>query len=202
NYPVDYDTTELIYKFTGLNPDLKYRLDITAYHESEGEWREWVKIDNTAQHLIKYDAGVPKTVELPVPPASYMNDGEIVMRITKIRGEFAMCHKGNLYEFEEEEGGGPQAVTSTPLNREFGLKILPNILSCNAQLQYSIPTKQHITLNLYDVIGRKVATILEEITEPGVYITSLNVNHLSAGIYFLMLTGEKEIKCEKMLIVK
>ncbi|MEO0190713.1 MAG: C25 family cysteine peptidase, partial [candidate division WOR-3 bacterium] len=121
NYPVDYDTTELIYKFTGLNPDLKYRLDITAYHESEGEWREWVKIDNTAQHLIKYDAGVPKTVELPVPPASYMNDGEIVMKITKIRGEFAMCHKGNLYEFEEEqEGGGPQMIMNMPLNLEFG----------------------------------------------------------------------------------
>ncbi|MEO0137862.1 MAG: T9SS type A sorting domain-containing protein [candidate division WOR-3 bacterium] len=198
NYPVDYDTTELIYKFTGLNPDLKYRLDITAYHEFGGEWREWVKIDNTAQHLIKYDGGIPKTVELPVPPASYMDDGEIVVRISKISGDFAMCHKGNLYEFEEEqEGSGPQMIMSIPMNLEFGLKVQPNILTRNTRIHYSIPTKQHITLNLYNVIGRKVATVIEGTTDPGIYITNL-----SAGIYFLILDGENQTKNQKILIIR
>ncbi|MEO0166902.1 MAG: T9SS type A sorting domain-containing protein, partial [candidate division WOR-3 bacterium] len=152
--------------------------------------------------LIKYDAGVPKTVELPVPPASYMNDGEIVMRITKIRGEFAMCHKGNLYEFEEEEQGGPQAVMSTPLNLEFGLKVLPNIFTHNTRIQYSVPTRQCIKLTVYDAAGRKVKTIVEGNADPGTYSYNLESSSLSSGVYFLVLKGEKESRNAKVLIVR
>jgi hypothetical protein len=202
NYSVDYDTTELVYQFTGLNPDLKYRLDVTAYHESSGEWREWVKVDNTAQHLIKYEAGIPKTVELPVPPAAYMNDGEIVVRIPKISGEFAMITTGHLYEFEKEQEGGPQSVMSIPLNLVFGLKVHPNILSRTARLQFTIPEKQHISLKLYDIVGRKVSTITDGIVEPGIHTYNFDPSNLSQGIYFLILNGDKNKKTQKILVVR
>ncbi|MEO0162414.1 MAG: C25 family cysteine peptidase [candidate division WOR-3 bacterium] len=202
NYPVDYDTNELVYKFSGLKPALKYRLDVTAYHEYGGEWREWVKIDNTAQHLIKYDAGVPRTVELPVPPASYRDDGEIVVRISKITGDFAMCHKGNLYGFEKEGQGGPQTAVDIPQNLTFACKVTPNIIMHQAQLQFILPEKQRVRLNLYDVVGRKAVTITDNTFEPGIYTYSLNTERLSSGIYFLVLTGEKETKTQKVLIVR
>ncbi len=202
NYPVDYDSTELIYKFSGLNPDLHYRLDITAYHESGGEWREWVKVDNTAQHLVKYSTGIPKTVELAVPPSTYKNDGEIIVRIKKISGDFAMCHKGNLYEFEKEEGGGPQTAMTIPLRPAFGMNVYPNIFTHNAVIQYTIPDKQFVRLDLYDIIGRRIKMIIEGTVEPGIYSCNLNSSDLSSGIYFLVLKGDKETKTQKMLIVR
>lgn len=203
NYPVDYDSTELVYRFSGLNPDLQYRLDITAYHESSGEWREWAKIDNTVQHLIKYSAGIPKTVELPVPPATYKNDGEIIVRIKKISGDFAMCHNGNLYEFEEvDEGGGQQTAMTIPLNPDFEMKVLPNIFTHNTLIQYSIPDKQAIHLDLYDIIGRRVKTIAMGVVESGIYSYKLDSSNLTSGIYFLILEGEKETKTQKILIVR
>ncbi|MGQ9534996.1 MAG: C25 family cysteine peptidase [bacterium] len=202
DYPVDFDSTELVYKFTGLKTNMKYRLAITAYHESDGEWREWVKIDNTAQHLIKYASGIPKTVELSVPPASYMDDGEIIIRIPKISGDFAMCHKGNLYEFEKEQAGGLQTVMSIPQDLTFGLTVFPNIVGRNTQLQFTIPVKQKIRLNLYDIVGRKVATIVDKSVESGIYCYDFDTSNLSAGIYFLILKGEKETKTAKVLIVK
>ncbi len=202
DYPVDFDSTELIYKFTGLKSDLRYRLDITAYHESSGEWREWVRIDNTVQHLVKYKSGIPETVELPVPPASYMDDGEIIVRIKKISGDYAMCHKANLYGFEKEQEGGPQTAMGIPLNLEFGLKVLPNIVRRTAQVQFAIPEKQHIILKIYDILGRNVKTITEGIVEPGTYSYRLDLSKLSSGVYFLLLEGKKEIKTKKVLIVK
>ncbi|MEO0190250.1 MAG: C25 family cysteine peptidase [candidate division WOR-3 bacterium] len=202
NYPVDYDTNELVYKFSGLKPALKYRLDVTAYHEYGGEWREWVKIDNTAQHLIKYDAGVPRTVELPVPPASYRDDGEIVVRISKITGDFAMCHKGNLYGFEKEGQGGPQTAVDIPQNLTFACKVTPNIITHQAQLQFILPEKQRVRLNLYDVVGRKVATIIDNTFEIGIHTCSLNAERLSCGIYFLVLEGKKDTKTQKILIIR
>jgi hypothetical protein len=202
NYPVDYDTTELIYKFTGLGPNSKYKINATAYHESSGEWREWIKIDNTAQHQIKYEAGEPKTVEFHVPPATY-KDGEVIIEITKIRGDFAMLHLSNLYEFEKKGGsGGPQATTATHLPLGFTLSILPNIISRSARLQYTIPEKQRVTLNLYDIVGRKVVSIAEGVIEPGIYTHNLNSAKLSQGIYFLVFKGEKDVKRQKFLIVK
>jgi hypothetical protein len=202
-YPIDYDTNELVYKFIGLDSDLKYRLDVTAYHESSGEWREWVKVDNTAQHLIKYDAGIPTTVELPVPPASYMDDGEIIVRIPKIRGDFAMCHKGNLYEFEKEgDGGGPQTSITIPQNLVFGLKVFPNIVRRSTQFQYTIPKKQRIILSLYDIVGRKVATFVDGFIEPGIYSYNFDSSNLSQGIYFLILKGERDTRTEKVLVVR
>jgi len=202
NYPVDYSTNELIYKFTGLNPDMKYWLDITAYHESGGEWREWVEVDNTAQHLIKYDAGIPKTVEVPVPPASYMNDGEIIVRIPKISGDFASIHKGNLYGFEKEGQGGPQTLTTIPQNLAFGLQVMPSIVSRNALLRYTIPAKQKVSLKFYDVVGREVMTFTEGIVDTGIHSYNLNTSSLSAGIYFLVLEGKKETKSQKVLVVR
>lgn len=202
NYPVDFDSTELIYKFTGLNPGIKYRLDVTAYHESSGEWREWVEVDNTAQRLIKYDAGVPVIVELPVPPASYINDGEIIVRIRKISGDFASIHKGNLYGFEKEQQGGPQTVTTIPQNLIFACKVTPNIITHQAQLQFILPEKQRVKLNLYDVVGRRALTIADNTFEAGIYTHLLNTDQLSCGIYFLVLRGEKDIKTQKIMIIK
>lgn len=203
NYPVDYDTTEIIYKFTGLKPELKYKLDITAYHESQSEWREWVKIDNTAQHLVKYQADMPTTVELPVPYASYKDDGEITVRISKIDGDFAMCNMGHLYEFEkEQEGGGPQSTIILPQNLDFGLQILPSIVSRYASLRYLIPEKQRIDLKLYDIIGREVMIIKSGIVDAGLHSYSLNTSNLSSGIYFFILESEKEKITQKILIIK
>jgi len=203
-YPVDYDTTELIYKFTGLKPDLKYRLDATAYHESSGEWREWVKIDNTAQHLIKYQAGVPQTVELPVPPASYMDDGEIVVRIPKIQGDFAMLCLSNLYESEKEStGGGPQDASSSPSNDgKPMLSIFPNPAQKEINIQYTLPKRTDVKISIYDVTGRLVKNIVNENQKHGTYSKSFDITNLSQGIYFIKLNTSDKSIVEKAIFLK
>jgi len=209
NYPVDYDTNELVYKFIGLNPDLKYRLDATAYHESNGEWREKVRIDNTVQHLIKYEAGIPKTVELPVPPAVYKHDGEIIVRITKISGEFAMLHLGNLYEFEKEGGGGPQSSTSgIILPIVFGLsQSYPNPFHFQTIINYQLPGETNVNLKIYNVAGQLIRTLVNEKQPPGYYTVRWDGRDetgekASSGIYFLILEGEKETRTQKVLVVR
>jgi len=131
-----------------------------------------------------------------------MNDGEIIVRIPKISGEFATVHKGNLYAFEEEHSGGPQTEMTIPLNPVFEMNVHPNIFAHNALIQYSIPNKQAIRLDLYDIVGRKIKTIAEGIVETGRYSYKLDSSNLSSGVYFLILQGEKETKTQKILIVR
>ncbi len=103
---------------------------------------------------------------------------------------------------EVYEGGGPQTRKTIPQNLVFGLKVFPNIISRNTQLQYTIPQSQKIRLNLYDISGRKINSIADGVIEPGIYTYNLDSSNLSAGIYFLILEGKQETITEKVLIVR
>lgn len=103
---------------------------------------------------------------------------------------------------EVYEGGGPQTHKIIPQYLVFGLKVYPNIISHNTQLQYTIPQSQKIRLNLYDISGRKINSIADGVIEPGIYTYDLDSSMLSAGIYFLILEGKEETITEKVLIVR
>ncbi|MEO0137262.1 MAG: hypothetical protein ABIL86_06995 [candidate division WOR-3 bacterium] len=83
------------------------------------------------------------------------------------------------------------------------LMVLPSVVRRdNAQIQYAIPERQRIRLDLYDVLGRKVKTIKEGIVDAGVYSYRLNSSNLISGVYYIILQGERESKRGKILIVK
>ncbi|MEO0166695.1 MAG: hypothetical protein ABIL39_11230 [candidate division WOR-3 bacterium] len=83
------------------------------------------------------------------------------------------------------------------------LMVLPSVVRRdNAQIQYAIPERQRIRLDLYDVLGRKVKTIKEGIVDAGVYSYRLDSSNLTSGVYYIILQGERESKRGKILIVK
>ncbi|MGQ9571543.1 MAG: T9SS type A sorting domain-containing protein [Thermodesulfovibrionales bacterium] len=82
------------------------------------------------------------------------------------------------------------------------LKVLPNIIRDNPQIQDIILEKQHINLNLYDILGRKITSIAEGTVEPGVYTYNLNTLNLASGIYFLILQGKEERKSQKIVVAR
>jgi len=87
-------------------------------------------------------------------------------------------------------------------NGNLKLEVYPDIIKANAQVKYKIPIRQIISLNLYDIVGRKIATIAEGFFEPGAYAVNHNFSELSSGTYFLILEGEKEIRTQKILILR
>ncbi len=83
-----------------------------------------------------------------------------------------------------------------------GLMALPSVVRENAQIQYAIPERQLIRLDLYDIIGRKVKTIAQGCVEPGIYSYRFDSSDLSSGVYFLVLEGERESRTRKLLIAR
>ncbi|MEO0166900.1 MAG: T9SS type A sorting domain-containing protein [candidate division WOR-3 bacterium] len=82
------------------------------------------------------------------------------------------------------------------------LMVLPSIVRDNAQIQYTIPERQRISLDLYDIIGRKVKTIAQGCVEPGIYSYRFDSSDLSSGVYFLVLESERESRTRKLLIAR
>ena len=60
----------------------------------------------------------------------------------------------------------------------------------------------NVTLTVYDVLGRKVATLVNKQQAPGRYKVELNASNLASGIYFYRLASGKFTKIIKMILLK
>jgi len=78
----------------------------------------------------------------------------------------------------------------------------PNPFNGTTIIKYELPKRAFVNLALYDVLGRKVKTIINENKEPGKYKSKLEGGDLSSGIYFYRLQSGSFISTKKMLLLK
>ncbi|MBC8042695.1 MAG: T9SS type A sorting domain-containing protein, partial [Rhizobacter sp.] len=57
-------------------------------------------------------------------------------------------------------------------------------------------------LEVFNIIGQKVAVLLNERLNAGTYTASFNATKLSSGIYFYKLTAGQFVQTKKMMLVK
>ncbi len=74
----------------------------------------------------------------------------------------------------------------------FGLmQNYPNPFNPSTVISYSLPIDGIVTLKIYDVLGREVATVLQNATmEMGNYQTTFNATSLTSGVYFYRINVE------------
>jgi hypothetical protein len=70
----------------------------------------------------------------------------------------------------------------------------PNPARQQATIRYALPEKQEATIRLYDVLGRRVRTVLNGRT--------LDVGALPSGVYFLRLQAGGQTRTQKLTIVQ
>ena len=77
----------------------------------------------------------------------------------------------------------------------------PNPFNPSTVIKYSIPVSGHITLKVYDVLGRLASTLVNEEKPAGEYSVDYKTN-LSSGIYYYTLTSGSYSETKKMTILK
>ena len=83
----------------------------------------------------------------------------------------------------------------------------PNPFNPATEIHYSIPEASMIKLNIYNLKGQKVKTLINGKTEAGFHKitwngTDENNNSVSSGVYFYRLQTDKETVTRKMLLLK
>ncbi len=93
-------------------------------------------------------------------------------------------------------------VVGTPKN--FNLdQNYPNPCNPTTNVNFSVPEKQFIRLQLYDILGREVRQWINEWMDPGYYTKTFNLEGLSSGMYFYALSnGSSKRIVKKLTIVK
>ena len=114
-----------------------------------------------------------------------------------------------LYTFSDStftiSGGG--VVTgndkefSTPLENSLAQNF-PNPFNPATEINYSIAEGGYVTLKVYDVTGREVASLVNENKPAGRYSVSFNGNKFASGVYFYVLRSSSFVQTKKFMLVK
>ncbi len=78
----------------------------------------------------------------------------------------------------------------------------PNPFNPTTVIDYSIPKLTHVTLVVFDVLGRKVMTLIDGNEPPGTYNIRFDGSHLASGLYYYQLDAGGAIETKKAMLVK
>ncbi len=78
----------------------------------------------------------------------------------------------------------------------------PNPFNPTTAIAYELPRTAKVVLKVYDVLGREVATLVNQEQAAGRYVQSFNASNLASGIYFYRLQAGNFVETKKMMLVK
>jgi hypothetical protein len=144
---------------------------------------------------------------------TYCNDGtrattvKIGDKFTSVTGVLGYTHSNyKLCPRKNEDVLGYK----TDIKRENDLRAasyslkqnFPNPFNPSTTISYSIPTTGLVTLKVYDVLGREVQTLVNQVQQNGNYRVSFNASSMPSGIYFYNLTSNNFSQVKKMILIK
>ncbi len=95
------------------------------------------------------------------------------------------------------EGRAEQVVP-----QKVSLTSYPNPVRRQGTLEYALPEAQEVTLEVYDVLGRRVATLERGRKKAGRHTARLETSRLSSGVYFGRLEAGGQTRTQKITVVR
>ncbi len=78
----------------------------------------------------------------------------------------------------------------------------PNPFNPITTIKFSIPEKLNVRITVYDVLGRKVKDLIDELKEAGIHNVKFDGSEFSSGIYFYRIDAGKYSEVKKMILIK
>ncbi len=101
---------------------------------------------------------------------------------------------------------GVEDIKEPQLPEDFKLEQnYPNPFNPTTTISFQIPESEHVTLKIYDVLGREVRTLVNEVKSPGYYTVNLDAtvsSGMSSGVYFYRLKSGAFTQTKKLMLIK
>jgi hypothetical protein len=78
----------------------------------------------------------------------------------------------------------------------------PNPFNPDATIQYGIPRDQHVTIRIYDALGREVTTLVDEAKQAGTHTAVWNARNVASGVYWYRMVAGNYSDTKKMVLAK
>jgi probable HAF family extracellular repeat protein len=102
--------------------------------------------------------------------------------------------------------GGPSSVEEKPADElpvEYQLQQnYPNPFNLSTTIRFSIPHREYVTLKVFDVLGREVATLVDAEMEAGEHSVLFTAEGIPGGVYIVQMSADKVIQRVSIVLVK
>ena len=78
----------------------------------------------------------------------------------------------------------------------------PNPFNPSTIIPYGVDTNTNVSLIVYDILGRKVKTLVNEIKNPGKYEVTFRADNLASGVYFYRLVTDSKNIVKRFTLIK
>lgn len=100
--------------------------------------------------------------------------------------------------------GGPKNELDAVSENDGKAKLnnFPNPFNPTTKISYYVPVGQRISLKVYDLVGREVASLVDEWKMEGSYSVDFNGSNLTSGVYFYKLNMGQNSIVNRMMLLK
>jgi hypothetical protein len=78
----------------------------------------------------------------------------------------------------------------------------PNPFNPTTNFEFSLPKASMVSIKVYDILGREVITLLNEVKSAGVYQVTWNASTLPSGVYFYRVQAGNSMAVKKAMLLK
>ncbi len=170
-------------------------LDYTYYtflqKPNEAKLFEDVQIDSVDTLWTPNEASFPILLNkgLGIVWHFIFNDGSYYLQGAIING----ITMGTIVGVEKEDNTIPN---------NFSLRAYPNPFNSLTTLEINLPITGLTELSVYNILGQRITTLIDEQKTPGNHKIKFNANHLSSGVYFVLLKQNELVTKQKIILLK
>ncbi len=89
-----------------------------------------------------------------------------------------------------------------PLPEQLMIEAYPNPFNPSAILRFALPQTEHAKLTIYDVTGRLVRVLTDDVLSAGEHRATFDGSAFASGVYFARLEAGKDRRTEKLMLLK
>ena len=113
--------------------------------------------------------------------------------------------KQNYYRHESNVTitGTNGIINPTNIPKEYSLsQNYPDPFNPVTKIDFAIPKEGTVKIKIFDILGKEVATLMNEIKQPGYYSVNFDGTKFSSGVYFYKLESGKFSEIKKFMLIK
>ncbi len=97
----------------------------------------------------------------------------------------------------------PTSVKEREMPTAYGLdQNYPNPFNPTTTIEFALPKESHVKLEVYNVLGQRVATLVNEVRPVGYYAERFNASGLASGFYIYRISAGDFVKVRKLVLMK
>ncbi|MFZ4591317.1 MAG: YCF48-related protein [Ignavibacteria bacterium] len=105
--------------------------------------------------------------------------------------------------YRTNNAGGLTSIKNETTASEYSLsQNYPNPFNPVTKINYSVPKQSLVTMKIFDILGREVATLVNESMKPGYFSVDFNGSNLASGVYFYRMEAGTFVNVKRLLLIK